>query len=395
MEKDFYRAFEDRYRGSRNLIKSRLRVYLPFVEKLKTINTTLMALDLGCGRGEWLEILQQEAGFNAYGVDLDEGMLKFCSALDLSFANQDILECLKETPDESQLIVSAFHVAEHLPFEQLLLLIREALRVLKPCGLLILETPNPENLVVGCNTFYLDPTHQRPLPSALLAYLPEYYGYKRIKILRLQESPELVTAETLQLMDVIGGVSPDYAIIAQKDGPAEFFERFNPEFEKEYGLDLQTLAKRYEIENKAEAAAFFDELEKQSAYFKAAIMAVKIHLKKQSARVQHIELDLETKLERQNSELALLKNKIEEVDHRSRHWRTIAEEAQRLTNAIQASKSWRITLPLRIVAKKSLWLKNQLRSLLVLAANKDKFIYSKSNTKKYIKRIYDELERRK
>ena len=217
MNKEFYRAFEDRHRGSRDLIKSRLQVYLPFVEKLKTINSQFKALDLGCGRGEWLEILT-EAQINAHGVELDEGMLEICLALGLSSTNQDIFEYLKNTSDKSYLVVSAFHVVEHIPFEQLQLLISETLRVLQPGGLLILETPNPENLTVGTNSFYLDPTHQRPLPPGLLSYLPEYHGFKRTKILRLQESPDLRTLEEPQLINIINGVSPDYAVIAQKDG---------------------------------------------------------------------------------------------------------------------------------------------------------------------------------
>ena len=77
MSSDFYRAFEDRYRGSRDLIKSRLRVYLPFVEPLKALYSDCIAVDLGCGRGEWLELLK-EKGIGAHGVDLDDGMLSAC-----------------------------------------------------------------------------------------------------------------------------------------------------------------------------------------------------------------------------------------------------------------------------------------------------------------------------
>jgi hypothetical protein len=66
-------------------------------------------------------------------------------------------------------------------------LVSESLRALVPGGLLILETPNPENLLVGASEFYLDPTHQRPLPSKLLAFLIEYTGSERVKILRLQK----------------------------------------------------------------------------------------------------------------------------------------------------------------------------------------------------------------
>ena len=83
MSDNFYRTFEDKFRGSRMLIKSRLRVYLPFVEPLKDINTDTTALDLGCGRGEWLELLK-EVGISGHGIDIDDEMLLACGELDLS-----------------------------------------------------------------------------------------------------------------------------------------------------------------------------------------------------------------------------------------------------------------------------------------------------------------------
>ncbi|MGD0275346.1 MAG: hypothetical protein ABSB79_04695 [Syntrophales bacterium] len=134
---NFYRAFEDRHRGSLELIKSRLRVYLPFVDPLCSFSAEVKAVDLGCGRGDWLE-LSQESGFDAQGVDLDDSML-----------------------------------------------VAETLRILIPGCLLILETPNPENIIVGTTNFYPDPTHQRSIPPLLLAFLPEHYEVERVKILRL------------------------------------------------------------------------------------------------------------------------------------------------------------------------------------------------------------------
>ena len=101
--------------------------------------------------------------------------------------------------------------------------VAQALRVLVPGGVLILETPNPENLVVGTSSFYLDPTHERPLPWQLLSFLAEHHGFERVKTLRMQESAHLAARvarhEALSLMDVLGGASPDYAIVAQKAAP--------------------------------------------------------------------------------------------------------------------------------------------------------------------------------
>lgn len=250
MSDGFYRAFEEHYRGSRELIKSRLRVYLPFVEPLLGICDAAEAVDLGCGRGEWLELLQ-ESGFDAQGVDLDDGMLAACRELGLKVQTYDAVGYLKELPEASQVVVSGFHIAEHIQFFDLQVLVQEALRVLKPGGLLILETPNPENIVVGTVNFYLDPTHQRPIPPALLSFLPEYYGFARIKTVRLQEPKERSSSTALTLFDVLSGVSPDYAVVAQKAGSLERIAVMDSAFEAEYGLTLEYLARKYDQQVKA------------------------------------------------------------------------------------------------------------------------------------------------
>ena len=247
---DFYRAFEDRFRGSRELIKERLRVYLPFIEPLKKIYTTLPTVDLGCGRGEWLELLSK-SGFHAHGVDLDEAMLATCRVLDLSVEIVDAISYLQGLQDESQVVISAFHVAEHISFIQLQTLVSESLRILKPGGLLILETPNAENITVGTNNFYFDPTHTRPIPSQLLAFIPEYYGYNRTKVLYLQESKELAVRSDPTLMEVINGVSPDFSIIAQKGASVDILKTFDDVFSEEYGLTLSVLASRFESRHTA------------------------------------------------------------------------------------------------------------------------------------------------
>ena len=258
MSDGFYRAFEERYRGSRELIKGRLAAYLPFVEPLLGAYPTATAIDLGCGRGEWLELLAG-SGFKPIGVDLDTGMLEACLERGLPVEQGDALAYLSALPDESQAIVSAFHVVEHITFEQLGTLVAEALRVLKPGGLLIMETPNPENIVVATRNFYLDPTHQRPIPSMLLAFVAEYAGFSRVKTLRLQESKELVNKGDVSLQDVFSGASPDYAVVAQKHAPEDVLALTSGPFSADYGLSLENLLSRWDgrfdrLETKAQQA---------------------------------------------------------------------------------------------------------------------------------------------
>lgn len=245
MTPDFYHAFEDKYRGSRDLIKSRLQVYIPFVEPLLAHYPKANTIDLGCGRGEWLE-LALAAGFDAQGIDLDAGMLAHCQARQLPARQADALEVLRTLPTSSQAVVSAFHVVEHIDLAQLELLVKESLRVLLPGGLLILESPNSENLTVGTSSFYLDPTHNRPVHPQLLSFLVEYAGFARSRVLRLSEDPELLRKRALGLYDVLAGASPDFAVIAQKPAPAEILATFDQVFETHHGLALTQVAHHYD-----------------------------------------------------------------------------------------------------------------------------------------------------
>ena len=161
MNDDFYSQFEQSFRGQRDEIKERLQVYAPFIEPLPDAYPDFLALDLGCGRGEWLEVLG-ELELTAIGVDLDDGMLAYCRAINLNVQTQDVISALADPKHESVAVITAFHLVEHISFDALCRLISESLRVLKPGGLLIMETPNPENIQVGTSNFYLDQTHTRP-----------------------------------------------------------------------------------------------------------------------------------------------------------------------------------------------------------------------------------------
>ncbi|HEX8604429.1 MAG TPA: class I SAM-dependent methyltransferase [Pseudoduganella sp.] len=252
MSQPFYRAFEDRYRGSRETIKERLRAYLPFLRPLAGAQAP--TLDLGCGRGEWLELLG-EHGFAARGIDLDDGMLAACIERGLDVANMDALAALRAQPDGSLALVSAFHLVEHIPFDLVRQLIDEALRVLQPGGLLIMETPNPENLVVGASDFYTDPSHERPIPPNLLAFAVEHGGFARHKVVRLQEDPQLRQGGRVVLTAVLQGASPDYSVVAQKAAAPALLAPFDAAFGADYGIDMRQLAARYEDQLDGELAA--------------------------------------------------------------------------------------------------------------------------------------------
>ena len=215
-----YLAFENVYRGTRGEIKEKQSVYLPLLRSAGIGTAAMPILDLGCGRGEWLELLTVE-GWDASGVDANELMLQECRARDLKVEQGDVLAYLQSVPDATLGAVTSFHVVEHLPFDRVMLLIDEALRALRPGGILILETPNPDNIMVGANTFYLDPTHIRPIPSGTLRFVVEARGFCNVEVWNLQPMPE-----SARLPEDGGGVATrlnelicgprDYGIIGRR-----------------------------------------------------------------------------------------------------------------------------------------------------------------------------------
>ena len=243
----FYKAFEDRCRGPQADVQARQSAYLPLLEMLKDIGI-VSALDIGCGRGEWLTLLRNQE-FSANGVDLDATMVRTCIEKGFAVTQQDAVEALNQRADESEALITGFHIAEHLPFEALFALVNASLRVLKPGGVLLLETPNPENISVGTSSFYMDPTHRKPLPPGLLQFICEYSGFAPVKIIRLHERQEVLEKEYPTLMDVFWESSPDYAVVAQKPGNEPAAIKFKTLFGAEQGLSLERLTSRYDLGN--------------------------------------------------------------------------------------------------------------------------------------------------
>lgn len=217
----FYLAFEDRYRGSQEEIASRQKIYLPYLEMLGVLRGQrpgARLIDLGCGRGEWLQLLLDAGATGAMGVDHGAQMIALCRQRGLPVEQADALDFLRRQPDRSLAAVTALHLVEHLPFLVLLAILGEARRVLEPGGLLMMETPNCGNLLVASQSFHLDPTHRSPVPPLLLSFSVEHAGFKDAKTLLLHPySSEHRVADPSALADRFNGFfygPQDYAVVA-------------------------------------------------------------------------------------------------------------------------------------------------------------------------------------
>lgn len=180
----FYHRLENRYRGTRSEITRRLRIYLPDVEAAVLRTGKKPVMDLGCGRGEWLELLA-EVGIDAFGIDTNQVQIAEGQELGLDLRLGDALAVLAEAETDSLSVISAHHLIEHLPFDMVAWITREATRVLAPGGILLFETPNTRNVLVGATTFHTDPTHLKPMPEQVMGVLLETAGFHPVEIRHL------------------------------------------------------------------------------------------------------------------------------------------------------------------------------------------------------------------
>ena len=215
-------AFVETFRGSFEDIKERVAVYLP---ELKSVAELGPVLDIGCGRGELLELLQDN-GIEAYGIELGEESVQMCLDRGLDARVDDALHHLSNLPEHSLGAVTAIHVVEHLDIDTLITFVDLCLRSLKPGGLVIFETPNPGNVKIGADLFWTDPTHLHPLPSEFLRFIVAMRGFADAEIIPFKRGATFAPAQALEagqhqlvgeLADQLFGPE-DYAVIARRVG---------------------------------------------------------------------------------------------------------------------------------------------------------------------------------
>lgn len=205
--------FAEKFRGSEAAVQERQRLYA------ERFRGTAKVLDLGCGRGELLEVFRTD-GIPARGIDLNDDAIALCRQRDLAVEKADLFSYLRDLPDSSLTGVVCCQVVEHLPPESLAELIRLLHDKLRTGALLAIETPNPECLAIFATHFYLDPTHRHPIPSALLAFYLEEAGFGQIEVERLSPAidsmPSLAELPEKFRQELFGNL--DYAIFARKLG---------------------------------------------------------------------------------------------------------------------------------------------------------------------------------
>jgi len=212
-----YVEFENRMRGEVSVISERQKMYTSLVPKTETV------LDIGCGRGEFLELLRDN-GVEGEGIEINKDMIEVCKSKNLKVYDAEAVDFLKKANKKYGAVFAA-HVIEHISYSYLIDLVNSAYGQLVDGGKLIFETPNPTTVATHIGGFYSDPTHLHFVHPQLVKFIAEQAGFKKVEFIFASEQDNrmVITDEMSEvekknlerLNQVIFGYQ-DYAIIAEK-----------------------------------------------------------------------------------------------------------------------------------------------------------------------------------
>jgi O-antigen chain-terminating methyltransferase len=211
IEMDWMR-FAEQFRGSEDRIHGQQKRYAA-----RFANPPGVVLDIGCGRGEFLEAAKA-AGLPARGIDQSQESVSLCRSKGLEAEQADLFEYLESMPNRSLGGAYCAQVVEHLRPAGVLRLVNLLGQKLRPGALVMIETPNPACLAIFATHFYIDPTHTRPIPAPLLRFYLEEAGFGNVEVERLapavDDMPSLAELPAAFRDAFFGGL--DYAIFARK-----------------------------------------------------------------------------------------------------------------------------------------------------------------------------------
>ena len=203
--------FAEKFRGSEEAVRERFQMYAARFAGQGPV------LDIGCGRGEMLDVFR-EAGIAARGIDLNDDSIALCKSKGLDTEKADLFSYLNGLGESSLGGVVCCQVVEHLPPERLPEMVHLLHGKMRSGALLAIETPNPECLAIFATHFYIDPTHRHPIPPVLLSFYLEEAGFGRIELERLYPAidamPSLAELPDAFRKDFFGAL--DYVVFSQR-----------------------------------------------------------------------------------------------------------------------------------------------------------------------------------
>lgn len=219
-----YFAFENKFRGTEKQIKQNQNQYIKYFENKSNV------LDIGCGRGEFLELLAKN-NINCKGIDVYEEFTDYCLDKGLVVEKSDALDFIEKEKDNSLGGIFMGQVVEHLSEDYLFSLLEKCYEKMENGAYFVAETPNPTNLTTFTNSFYLDPSHIKPIHPESFKFMLEHVGFREVEVIFTETSkptyklPLINSAYVENLEEFNDGInclsgilfgSLDYAIIARK-----------------------------------------------------------------------------------------------------------------------------------------------------------------------------------
>jgi SAM-dependent methyltransferase len=208
--------FQARFGGDEPVIRRQSEAFADLFAGRKRV------LDLGCGRGIFLGLMRDK-GVGAYGVDLDPRMVAQCAERGLECVEADALEHLRSLPERAIDGLYARHIAEHVLPGELVSMLRAARRVLAPGAPIVFVTPNAATLTVGAHSFWLDPSHVRPIPPELFRFYLEVEGFVDVDVRTFEPSEQRLSdkvsdatvRENVKLLNETLFGDRDYAVVGR------------------------------------------------------------------------------------------------------------------------------------------------------------------------------------
>ncbi len=183
-----YAQFEDQFRGPEQVVKNRQAIYLDY------LNKSLEVLDIGCGRGEFLELLQAH-GFQAKGIDSSPQMVARCREKGLRVAQADALDYIQQLPGKVGNVFLS-QIVEHMDYKDMYCLLQAAWEKMEMQAAVVIETINPGSFYAQSTAYVMDPSHVGLVSPETLSYTFRKLHFRKIRILYKSPVPK---SERLQL----------------------------------------------------------------------------------------------------------------------------------------------------------------------------------------------------
>tara|TARA_Y100001968_G_scaffold112514_1_gene101965 strand:- start:5540 stop:6823 length:1284 start_codon:yes stop_codon:yes gene_type:complete len=247
MNSKYYLQFENKFRGDRQSIFNQYAEYDSLIELVLNNTKNPRLLDIGCGRGEWLE-RHKDKFKDSLGIEKDLDMAKVCRDLDLDIIQGDAIESILKLENNSFTVISLFHIIEHLNHSILIRLLKECYRVLNEDGIIIMETPSIDNLLVSSKLFYTDPTHISHINPDSLSFDLSSIGFDDNKYFYIHGGP-LKDSNPLKTTRILNGVAQDVLFIGSKsDNTTKLIFQDNKDWQSHLNLGLSTLEAAVEFD---------------------------------------------------------------------------------------------------------------------------------------------------